>query len=141
MTDIITAIVDVLKDVSGVADLAGEHVYGDELPAALASAMPEQAALVIRPSGGASFQPAGKVKAETQRFDLVAYGPTPFEADRLRRAGARALMALQRHLEGSVLIHWVQSAGGYLTGRDRDGAWPYAFQSFQTLYATEEVTP
>ena len=138
--DIITAIVDVLKAEADIAALSGARVYGDELPAAIVKSMP-MGALVIRPSGGAPFQPRGKVNAEAQRFDLVCYGPTPFEADQLRRRASPFLRSIERRLVGDLLIHWVQSAGGYLTGRDRDGQWPYAFASFQTLFSSQEVAP
>lgn len=138
MADIITAIVDVLKAGAGVAALVGEHAYADELPAVIVPDMPRHA-VVVRPSGGAPFQPRSKVALEAQRFDLVCYGATPYEADRLRRLLAPVLLSVERHVARGVLIHSIQSAGGYLTGRDRDGAWPYAFQSFQTLFASEAV--
>lgn len=138
MADIITAIVDVLKADAAFAVLAGDHVYGDELPAAAVPLMPRNA-VVIKPSGGAPFQPGGNAQADAQRFDMICYGATPYEADALRRAGYRVLRNVLRQLQGGVLIHWVQSAGGNLTGRDRDGQWPYAFQSFQSLFATDEV--
>lgn len=138
MADIITAIVYVLKAEAAVAALVGAHGYGDELPAGIVPDMPRHA-FVVRPSGGVPFQPSSKVALTAQRFDLVCYGPTPFEADRLRRIAAPVLLGIDRRLIGSVLVHWVQSAGGYLTGRDRDGQWPYAFQSFQTLFAAEEI--
>lgn len=139
MADIITAIVDVLNADLAVTAMVGVHGYGDELPTDAVKSMP-RSAFVVRPSGGAPFQPGSKVNAEAQRFDLVCYGATPYEADRLRRTAYPALLSVERRLVGSVLIHWVQSAGGYLTGRDRDGKWPYAFQSFQTLFAAKEIT-
>ena len=139
MADIITAIVDALNADLAVAALVGAHGYGEELPNEAVKLMP-RGAFVVRPSGGAPFQPRSKVNAEAQRFDLVCYGATPYEADRLRRTASPVLLGVERRLVGSVLIHWVQSAGGYLTGRDRDGKWPYAFQSFQTLFAAKEIT-
>jgi len=139
MADIVTAIVDLARASAGIAALVGAHVYGDELPEAAVKQMP-RGALVVKPSGGAAFQPASSANAEAQRIDLISFGATPLEADKLRRVAAPALLALRRHRQGDVLIHWVQPAGGYLTGRDPDGQWPYAFQSFQTLFSSMEVT-
>jgi hypothetical protein len=136
MGDIITSIVDLLKTDADIVALCGDRVFGGELPPDEAASMP-RAAIVIQPSGGVAFKAASLVKAEAQRFDLVAYGATPLLASTLRTAGARILVRVVRELVTGVLIHWVQSAGGYLAGRDRDGAWPFAFQSFQTLYSTE----
>lgn len=139
MSDIITAIVDLLRAAPGIAALVAGRVYGDELPESLMVEMPTQC-VVVKPSGGAAFQGAGKLNAEAQRFDLFCYGASPFEADQLRRACRPVVLGIERRQHNGVLIHWVQSAGGYLTGRDRDGAWPYAFASFQTLYS-EEAAP
>lgn len=139
MADIITAIVELLKADAGIATLCGGRVFGGELPPDEAQSMPRQA-IVVQPSGGVPFQPAAWLKAEAQRFDLVAYGATVFDAVTLRQAAALVLKLASRDTISGVLIHWFQPAGGYLTGRDRDGQWPYAFQSFQTLYSTEELT-
>lgn len=138
MADIVTAIVDLLKADAEVSALADDRIYGDELPQAAVAMMPANA-LVIRASGGASFQPGGEVGAEAQRIDLVAFGATPFEADVLRRHAGITLRAARRRIVGTVLIHWINPAGGYLTARDPDTAAPYAFQSFQSLFATDEV--
>jgi len=138
LADIVTAIVELLKADAGVAALCGDRVFGGELPPDEAAAMP-RTAIVVQPSGGPAFQPRGRVKADAQRLDLVAYGATLTEAMTLRDALRVALVMGVRRLVAGVLIHWVQSAGGYMTGRDRDGQWPYAFQSFQALYSTEEL--
>ena len=138
MADIVTAIVDLLKADAGVAALAGTRVFGGELPPAEAASMPRHA-IVVQPSGGAPFQPASLLNGEAQRLDVVAYGATAYEAASLRAAAAAALIATVRALVGEVLVHWVQAAGGYLSGRDRDGEWPYAFQSFQALFSIGEA--
>lgn len=138
MADIVTAIVDLLKADAGIAGSAGEHVYGGELPADVAATMPRHA-IVVQPSGGAPYQPAGTLDLEAQRLDLICYGPTPFEASELRRLAGPLLRNTIRRVVSGVLIHRVQSAGGYQAGRDRDGACPYAFQSYQALFASDEV--
>lgn len=136
MGDPVTAIVELLKADAGVAALCGTRVFGGELPPDEAASMPRNA-IVVQPSGGPPFHPRGRVKADAQRLDVVAYGATALEAASLRTAAGRALVVTVRRVIGDVLIHWVQSAGGYLGGRDRDGQWPFAFQSFQALFSTE----
>ena len=138
MVDIVNAIVDLLKADAGIAALAGEHVYGGELPPELPALMP-RSAIVVQPSGGVPFAPASTADVETQRLDLVCYGATPYEAFVNCRLGGRVLRGTKRRVVSGTLIHWVQWAGGYLTGRDRDSGWPYAFQSFQALFASDEV--
>lgn len=136
MADVVTAIVDLLKADAGVAALCGTRVFGGELPPDEASSMP-RCAIVVQPSGGVPFQPAARLNAEAQRLDVVAYGATPYEAATLRGRCARLLVALVRRVSAGVVVHWVQPAGGYLASRDRDGQWPYAFQSFQALFSEE----
>lgn len=138
MADIVTAIVELLKADAGIAASVDGHVYGGELPPDLAALMP-RTAIVVQASGGAAFAPASTVDAETQRLDIVCYGATPFEAAELRRLSNPVLRHTLRRVVAGVLIHWVQWAGGYISGRDRDGAWPYALQSYQALFATDEV--
>jgi hypothetical protein len=138
LADIVTAIVELLKADADVAALCGGRVFGGELPPDEPQSMPRHA-IVVQPSGGVPFQPAGRVKADSQRLDIIAYGPTVFEAVTLRQAVAPVLTLAVRVVSSGVLVHWVQSAGGFMTGRDRDGQWPYAFQSFQTLYSTDEA--
>ncbi|MBN9333862.1 DUF3168 domain-containing protein [Devosia sp.] len=134
MADIVTAIVGLLKADADIAALVGDRVFGGELPADEARHMPRQA-IVIQPSGGAPFQPRASLRAEAQRLDLICYGATPGEAMELRNLGAHAFKRVRRQTAAGVLIHWVNSAGGYMAGRDRDGQWPYAFQSFQSLFS------
>lgn len=136
--DIITAIATLLKADAGVTALCADRVFGDELPEDEAATMP-RAAIVIRSSGGTSIAGGSFVQHDTQRFDLVAYGATKLDADVLRRAARRALAAFRRRLVGTVLVHWIDSAGGFSSGRDRDGQWPYSFQSFQIFHALQEV--
>ncbi|WP_048648949.1 tail completion protein gp17 [Nitratireductor soli] len=136
--DIITATVTLLKSDAAVTALCADRVFGDELPNDEAAAMP-RAAIVVRASGGTSIAAGSFIQHDTQRLDLVAYGATKFDADALRRAARRVLTALRRRVIGNVLIHWIESAGGFSSGRDRDGAWPYAFQSFQVFHALQEV--
>lgn len=139
MAEIVTAIVEMLKADAGVTALVGTRVFGGELPPDETKSMP-RAAIVVQPSGGVPFHAAGRTKAEAQRLDVVAYGRTPLEAANLRQAAGRALVLAVRRVVSGVLVHWVQSAGGYLAGRDSDGQWPFAFQSFQALYSIDEVT-
>ena len=85
--------------------------------------------------------PAGSnVEHDTLRLDLFAFGATPAEAGQVMHAAALRLKRVQREVWASTLLHWVQSAGGFASGREPDTDWPRVFQSFQTLYAMETVS-
>ena len=137
MADLIGALVEALKGDEDTAALAGADVFGAELPRGAVQRMPVNA-IVIQGSGGPSLTAGSDVAADTQRIDLIAYGATPFEADQLRLVAGRALRGIRRRMIAGVLIHDVKSAGGFTSGRDRDGHWPQAFQSFQVFHALEE---
>lgn len=139
--DIIAGLIAVLKADAGVAALAGERIFGEELPEDQAQHMPRPC-VVLQPSGGAPGG-GGYMKHTAQRVDALSYGRTRGEASQLRRAVFACLKQLRRVTAetsaGGVLIHWVEDAGGYLTGRDPDADWPIAFQSFQAFYAEDLI--
>lgn len=134
--DPIAALVELMKADAGVAAVASTRVFGGELPAAEAASMP-RGALVIVPAGGTSLTAGSDARHDTQRLDVMCYGATPYEAQRLRDAAHAALKPIRRAVASATLIHWVQPAGGFTTGRDRDAGWPVAAQSYQVFYAEQ----
>ena len=136
--NVAAALVAFLKADADVAAEVGGRVFGSKIPAAEAAAMPRKA-VAVTPSGGPSLTGGSTVEHDTQRIDVFSYGATDIEADQLGRTVALALRRLDRSTTGAVLIHWVQSAGGYALDTDPDADWPSAFQSFQAFYALEAV--
>lgn len=136
--DIIGAIMARLNDDAVVSGLVAGRVFGGELPDTETALMP-RAAIVLRPSGGASLAAGSYVEHDTQRFDSLAYGATPSEANKLARRVRRVLTKTRRQVVSGCLIHWIEVAGGFSAGRDKDAAWPIAFQSFQAFHALQEV--
>ena len=121
---------------AGVSALVGARVFAVELPKAEAALMPRQC-IVIKPSGGPSFEPGSYIPHEYQTLDVFSYGETPFEADGVRDAVNNSFRLLRRGRTGETLIHWVQPAGGWASNRDPDADWPYGFQSYQAFYALD----
>lgn len=136
--DIITALRDLLAGNGDVAALAGDRVFGVELPADEAGFMPRNC-VVIKPSGGVSLAAGTFLEHDTPRIDVFSYGSTPFEAEALRRICRRALVNVRRRVVSGCLIHWIEPAGGFSAERDPDAAWPRAFQSYQVFHALQEV--
>lgn len=131
-----TAIVDALKPVltilladSDVLALVGTRVFGEELPRDETDSMPRKA-VVIDQNGGAAPGYATTLPLEVQRLDVFCYGETIFEAGRVRRAVFGALKGITRQVTDGVLIHWVNPAGGAITGRDPDADWPVHWNSW-----------
>ncbi len=136
--DWIAALVALLKADGDIAAAVGTRVFGGELPAEEAAAMPRKA-LVLEPSGGSSLTGRSFIEHDTSRFDLFAYGATPREAGALADLAGLALRNARRGVRAGVLIHWVQPAGGSSSGRDPSLAWPRAFRSFQVLHSLQEI--
>ena len=134
--DIIGALVTFLKTSSDVTALVGDRVFGIELPGAEAASMPRKT-VVLSPSGGVSLAAGSYMNHDTQRIDAFSYGETLFEADRLRRAVYDAFRVRRRGVTGTTLIHWIESAGGWVSQRDADEDWPRSWQSFQVYHALE----
>jgi hypothetical protein len=138
MVDLVGGLVALFLADPAVAGMAGIRVFGDELPAEETAAMPRQA-MVVKPSGGVSLLGASKVRADTQRIDIRAYGATKREALLLLDAADDVLRGIERAVSAGVLIHWANSAGGFSTGRDRETDWPFAWRSWQVLHSLTEV--
>ena len=139
--DILATVIALLNEHTAITALAGVDVYGAELPKEVVRRMPTRA-IVVQPSGGPALTAGSYAKLDSQRFDIVAYAATPFEANELRRAAGRALCNVRRRVvtdgPSNVLIHWIEAAGGFFTARDQDGFWPNSFQSFQVFFASQE---
>lgn len=136
MTDPVAAAVAALASDVPTTTLAGEHLYGGELPHAVAAGMPRRAILVV-PSGGISLTAGSRAEVDSQRIDLFAFGATPLEANELCQVAARRLWLIEREVFAGTLIHWINRAGGFSQARDRDGQWPQCFRSFQVFYSTQ----
>lgn len=135
------AVVDILKANSAITTLVSTRVFGIELPQAEAASMPRKA-IVIQPSGGGAF-PVGSndfVEHSTLRFDAFCYGETSFEAEKVRREVYDVLKQLRRTVINTVLVHWINPAGGLLSLRDSATDWPVMFQSHEMFFAERAVT-
>ena len=133
ITDMLTAVVDILKADAGVIAQVSGRVFGDELPQSETASMPRKC-IVIKPSGGVvpPFA-AATVPLEVQRLDIWCYGETMIKADQVRRAVFGAMRAISRTIQGGVLVHWARPAGGSAAGRDDAGEWPYRWNSWQVM--------
>lgn len=138
IADPIAALVALLQADADIAALVDQRVFGGELPAAETQFMP-RGAIVLDLSGGVSIMGRSYVEADTQRFDLTAWGATPAQAALIAATAALALRRARRAVWAGTLIHWVQDAGGSQSGRDSDTQWPFSARSFQVLHALEAV--
>lgn len=130
--DILAALVAHLKAQSGIASLAGTRVFALELPEAETVSMPRHA-LVLAPSGGFSPGYTTTLALDAMRIDAFSYGPTPFEAMKLRRAVRAGMKGISRVKSGTALIHWALPAGGFADERDPQTRWPRVFESFSVM--------
>lgn len=138
--DIIGAMVALLKADTAVAAIAGGDIFAPEMPADAVKRMPLNA-IVVQPSGGVPLTAGSDASLDSQRFDIIAFGLTPRDANQLRVKARSALVKTKRRTITNVLVHWINVAGGFFSARERDGLWPESFQSFQVLYSTQEVQP
>lgn len=138
ITDAMGAVISFLEADAAVAALVDGGIFGVELPRTEVPNMPRKN-IVIQSSGGGGFT-ADYLDVSPLLFDAFCYGQTHFQADRLRREVYQSLKRMRRNVTNSVLLHWIQPAGGFLTLRDPDAGWPIAFQSFQLLFSEVGVT-
>lgn len=137
--DPVAALCAALKADGAVALQVVDRVFGGELPMGEAASMPRKA-LVLKPSGGPSLTNGSNAPHDTQRIDVFAYGATPAEAAALMGDVSLCLLWIQRAVWADTLIHWVNSAGGFMSGREPDTDWPRVFKSFQVFHALQSVS-
>lgn len=132
IVDLMAALVAHLRSRPAITAIAGQRVFALELPADESALMPRHA-LVLVPSGGVGAPYVATLALEAQRIDCYSYGPTAFEAARLRRAARSELRGIVRLHVGSVLIHWIIPAGGLMHNRDGQTGWPLVWESFSVM--------
>lgn len=125
--DIIGATRDFLAGVPELAPLLDTRIFAVELPASQSSDMPRKA-LVLSPAGG--LESNDYVEFAALRFDLLCYGETPGEADRVRRAAHGALKQMTRTTHLSVILHSATQSGGPTFFRDQDTDWPVSMETW-----------
>lgn len=137
--DPVAALVAILAADSAIATFAEGRVFGGELPEAETASMPRPA-IVLKASGGIAMMAGSYVETDTMRIDAYAYGARPKVAAGLMALVAAVLRRVSRVTAANTLIHWVQPAGGFSSGREPETEWPRAWQSFQVLYALNAVS-
>ena len=130
--DIIGATRDFLASVFDLAALLDTRIFAVELPASQSGAMPRKA-LVISPAGGLGSNDF--VEIAGIRFDLLCYGETPGEADRVRRAAHGALQQMSRKTHLDVILHSATLSGGPTHFRDQDTDWPVSMETWRVTAA------
>lgn len=136
--DPVGAVVAILLADADVAALVQTRGFGGELPAAQTRDMPRHA-FVVKASGGTAMNGQGFAEYDTQRVDLYCFGRTPAEAARLADLCGLKLRRARRQVAAGTLVHWVQSAGGFSSGREPVTDWPRAWRSFQVCSALVKV--
>ena len=134
--DPIAAVMQYLKDDSGIAALVSARVFGLELPKDEASSMPRKA-IVCKVAGGAS--PASYLKLNDFRIDFFCYGETPFEAMKILRTLHDVMKQLERSVKLSTLMHDAIQSGGPTAFRDPDTDWPIALETWMVSVAEVAV--
>ena len=125
---------------TAITDLVGQRVFVNAIPRDVIEAEPIEnpsKMIVVRMAGGAGksdfmdFQP--------QTMDVLCYGETQLEADKVRREVFAQLFEIDRVRQGDVLIHWANPAGGPVSLVDPDIVWPAISQSYEIATSIKEI--
>lgn len=138
MNDIIGAIRGWLAIQSSITALTQDRIFVNRLPRSLVESedtFRPRKSLVVQQAGGPGR--ADRIALSFQDIEVICYGETDLEADKVRREVWEAFRLLSRVRQNTTLIHHVNPVGGALTGKDPDIVWPFITQTFQTLASTE----
>jgi hypothetical protein len=132
--DAVSAMVEYLGADAAIAEVtdAGGFIFGFELPATAAQAMP-RAAIVVADAGG---YPDGLPEAMARsRLDIRAYGATFDQAKRLAVLVRLRLKALGKWTSSlGLVLHAPVRVGGYIPLREQAGGWPLVLHSYFVTY-------
>jgi len=138
MNDGIGAIRDWLAAQPAIVALVADRIYINRLPRSVIEAEDTyrpRKMLVIQQFGGIGR--ADYLALDNLDINILCYGETDLEADKVRREAWDAMRLLSRVRQNNVLIHHINPVSGPTPSRDPDIVWPIITQSFQTLTATE----
>ena len=121
MQDIIEALITYLGTQSGVTTLVSTRIYGGEIKADEVDEMPRKI-IVLRYAGGPEELRTARI--QQQRIEVFSFGEDYFEAGRVDRAVADALIAIRRNESESTILH-VAGYGGASQLIDSDTGWRY----------------
>jgi len=131
-SDFLEGLIEILIDDTDVAALVGTRVFGIELSRSETNSQPRKA-IVLSLAGGPGS--SDYVEQSQNTVDMLCYGETPFEAERVRRTAHPVLKQITRVIRAGVLIHSAISVGGPTTLRDRDTDWPISLETWQVSAA------
>ncbi len=111
-----------------------ERVYIGGIPkAALGSKTPVPAVTLNMAGGLPQYGQVDNLPIAQQRFDVVCYGETRFEANGIYRKVATALRFMARQVVDGVLLYRIVKSGGVQSLIDTDTGLPIEVQSFELV--------
>lgn len=146
--DPISAVVALLLGRAAITAEVGDDVYGEELPASLAEAMPK-AAIACQSAGGIGAGDSSYLPIGGQRIDVNCYGASLWAARHLARIVHDELKAVVREVvtydldspaTASVLFHAFQVSSGYVALREPTTEWPRVIRTYVAVYDEREVS-
>lgn len=119
---------------------AADRIYRNRIPRdtiAASDTFHPPKVIVLRQAGG--FGQSDFLPIEGIRIDVLTYGESSREADRLRRAVQNRFKYLERETFLDVLIHHINRAGGTVPLTDPGIEWPAMSVAYTILADVEDA--
>lgn len=119
---------------------SADRVYRNRIPESdieVAHTFHPPKSIVLRLAGG--FGKKDSTAIDTPRLQVLCYGESDYEADRLRRAVWTRFVQLDREEFAEMLIHTINPASGALPLVDPDISWPGVSQTYEVRLTVEEA--
>lgn len=114
-------------------DLCDGRVYRPELPRKDHELMP-RTVIVVRPAGGYRQFGSGTLKIGDPAVDVICYGSTRLECDKVAQAALLAMKDLESEVHQGVLLKCAR-VSGLVPLTDPDTQWPYTVVTTQVVCA------
>jgi len=125
MQDVVEALITHLKTVSAVTTLVSTRIWGGDIQRAEITSMPRKNIVITESGRPEEFRTH---TVQRQRVDIYSYGESYYQAGRVDRAVADALMAISRTTANSTLIHSV-GYSGRISLKIPESGWEYYMRS------------
>lgn len=106
-----------------VSTAAAGRVFRPDLPETEIPAMP-RACVIVSPAGGYQMFGLSPLPLGDPRLDVLCYGETWLESERLASEVTVALRALRQSVWNGTRLYWARIETGPTPARDPDTNWP-----------------
>lgn len=137
----VDAMISAIREHTNAGEIVEDRISGAKIPASTVELMP--AACIVVQRNGSPSRPGARDRVEwtAARLDVICYGRTDYEAERLGISVHHGLrqFAGDRQEAGAILVRSIVHTGGPQQIEDPQTGWPSIIYTYEILHADYRV--